>query len=159
MTPFFHRVRPLFSFHFLVQLVNCPPPPSPLGRNGGGEKKAKGGGRSSGNRKGSEAAFAPFLEDAPGVALICAKDGCTQEWGQLARVRRRNRGQPGVARGIYDKAKKIVFVKKEKHSADNGQFRSESGATVIKDGVEYSVRSKQPKDLNTVARDLKKTPS
>ena len=64
-----------------------------------------------------------------------------------------------MAREIYDKAKKIVFVKEEKHRADNGQFRSESGATVTKDGVVYSVRSKQPKDLNTVAHDLKKTPA
>lgn len=64
-----------------------------------------------------------------------------------------------MARGIYDKAKKIVFVKEKKHRADNGWFRSESGATVTKDGVVYSVRSKQPKDLNTVAHDLKKTPA
>lgn len=118
-----------------------------------------GGGQPSGNRQGSRAAFEPFLEDAPGVALVCVKDGCTQEWGQLPGVRRRNGGQPGVARGIYDEGKKTVFVKEEKHNADNGWFRSESGATVTKDGVVYSVLSKQPKDLNKVAHDLEQTPA
>ncbi|CAM9918176.1 unnamed protein product, partial [Pylaiella littoralis] len=129
------------------------------GQGGDRYKKSEGGGRSSGNRKGSEAAFEPFLQDAPGVALICAKDGCTQEWGQLLGVRRRNGGQPGVARGIYDEATKIVFVKEEKHRADKGQFRSKPGATVTKDGVVYSVRSTQPRYLNKVAHALRKTPA
>ncbi|CAM9885589.1 unnamed protein product [Pylaiella littoralis] len=129
------------------------------GQGGDRYKKSEGGGRSSGNRKGSEAAFEPFLQDAPGVALICAKDGCTQEWGKLLGVRRRNGGQPGVARGIYDEATKIVFVKEEKHRADKGQFRSKPGATVTKDGVVYSVRSTQPRYLNKVAHALRKTPA
>lgn len=51
-------------------------------------------------------------------------------------------------RGIYDKTNKIVFVKEEKHAADNGWFRTESGATVTKDGVEYSVESKQLAGFN-----------
>ncbi len=66
---------------------------SAFGR-GGGRRRRKEGGGSSGS---SKAALEPVLEDVPGVALILAKDGCTQEWGGAA-----SQGTPtqgGPARG------------------------------------------------------------
>lgn len=59
-----------------------------------------------------------------------------------------------MARGIYDEAKKIVFVKGDTYCVDKGWFRPERGATVSKDGVVYSVQSKQHKDLEKIAHDL-----
>ncbi len=61
-----------------------------------------------------------------------------------------------MTRGIPDEAKKTVFVEEEEHRADKGWGRPERGATVTKDGVVYSVQSKQPEDLSKASDEIQK---